>query len=226
MIICPKQKLGFVHIYKTGGSSLTRILSDYTVDGLRGNSPRFDGDGWQGTWHINGQQHSKFHQNKKALHGVTTDDWAYMVVCRDPYDWFASVFYEFYATDKNWLAGSNFVFGKISKNRTFEDYIDFYRDFRPGHPEFWGFSTQKSFVSGIPEQNLRIVRFEQYEENLRDTLGSVGIPVAEIRHDLKRGSAKDAYKTYLRNHPRYVPFVNEVFAEDFDFFGYEKENAG
>lgn len=223
MIICPGPKVAFIHIYKTGGSSLTRVLSRYTVETYRAaGEPRFNGEGWQDTWHLHGQQHSKFQQNKKALSEIVDDQWNYVVVARNPYEWFASVFFEFYLQDRKWKAGSNFLFGKVSKNRTFEDYVDFYQDFKSGYPEFWGFSTQKSFIAGVPPAKLNVIKFENYEQEVRSTMASLGIVVEEIQHDLKRGSDKEKFKNYLMAHPRFIPFVNDVFAEDFDTFGYQK----
>lgn len=221
MIVCPKYKTGFIHIYKTGGTSLTLNLSDHTIDGLRGSNPGFEGDGWQGTWHLNQQQHSKFKQNANALREIIDDQWRFIVVCREPYDWFSSVFYEFYHIDRGWKSDFNFLFGKISRNRTFEDYIDFFRDFRPGYPNFWGFSTQKSFIEGIPKDRLHMIRFENYEESVKTTLQELGFPISKVRHELKRGAEKTDFRSYLKMHPKFIAFVNEVFQEDFEFFGYE-----
>lgn len=223
MIVCPNPKVSFIHIYKTGGSSLTRVLSDHTVEGLRGKNPRFDGDGWQGTWHVNSQQHSKFKDNQNQLKDIIDDSWIHLVVCRNPYDWFASVFYEFYAENKNWKAGSNFLFGQFSKNRTFEDFIDFYEEFEAGYPDFWGFSSQRSFVDGIDKINLRTIRFEAYEESVQKNLLDLGIPVVALPHDLKRGSEKGNFKSYIKSHPKFTPFVNRVFEKDFEFFSYDMD---
>ena len=225
MILCPDYKLAFIHIYKTGGSSLTRTLSGFTQDGLRGpETPTFQGDGWQATWHFNGMQHAKFSEIENKVSAIVDRDWSYIVVCRDPYDWFASVFYEFYYIDRSWLKGSNFLFGRYSKNRSFEDFIDFYNDFKAGYPHFWGFSTQFSFVRGIPLDQLKVIKFENYEVNARSVLEQLGIPVPGMYHELQKGTEKRDFTTFIKQHPKFIEFVAEIFEEDFAFFDYTTEN--
>lgn len=221
MILCPDQKLAFIHIYKTGGTSLTRILAEYTAEGLRGRNPTFKGDRWQATWHKNGMQHAKFSDVRGQLGGIADEDWTYAVVCRHPYDWFASVFYEFYYRDLGHPKGFNFLFGKFSKNRSFEDFVDFYHDFKRGYPNFWGFSTQKSFVREIPLSQLKVIKFENYEEDVHSVLEEVGIPVPVMPHALNKGAEKRVYTDFIKRHPKFGSFVTETFEEDFTFFDYQ-----
>src|SRR6266700_1778444 len=49
MLISDHKKFVFVHIYKTGGSSITRLLGPHVDDRYRAPVTRVEGDGWQGT---------------------------------------------------------------------------------------------------------------------------------------------------------------------------------
>ena len=64
MLISDHKHFIFVHIYKTGGSSITRLLGPHVDERYRAQVTRVEGDGWQGTWHYRGQQHAELQQRR------------------------------------------------------------------------------------------------------------------------------------------------------------------
>ncbi|MSU89568.1 hypothetical protein GE300_08055 [Rhodobacteraceae bacterium 2CG4] len=224
MMIMTELKLAFIHIYKTGGTSLTHILAPHTDPAFREGQTRERGDGFQGTWHFRGVQHAKFNS---AAGGFPprlrdkVDNWRFLAVVRDPYSWSHSVYKEFFGQDRGGVRGSSFLFGKVKPERTLEDFYEFVRDFMPGYSHEIGLGTQTSFVRGIPREQLHLIRFENYEADVRRVLPELGIEVDDLPHDLNRGQKKRREAEALLRSPEHVAFVNEVYAEDFRSFGYE-----
>ncbi len=222
MMILPELRLAFVHIYKTGGTSLTLLLAPHTWPRFRQQETRLSGNGFQGTWHFKGQQHSKFSNGFPP--GLKDDmhEYRFLAVVRDPYTWSHSVYKEFFSTDYEAVTGSNFLFGQVKPGRSLEEFHAFARAFKPGHPDMYGLDTQTSFLDGIPKDQLHLVRFENYDEEVRDLLPKLGVNVESLPHSLDRGDAKRVEAEKLRNNPEHVAFCNEFYAEDFENFGYEK----
>lgn len=223
MMILPDLKLAFIHIYKTGGTSLTHILAPYTSPWYRNDEPRSSGIGFQGTWHYRGNQHAKF---SSKVAGFPKDlvaelpDYRFLTVVRDPYTWSFSVYREFFSRDNGSVKGSNFLFGQVYPERQLEDFHAFVPAFMPGYSNDIGLGTQSSFVEGIPEGQLHLIRFESYEDDLRRVLPSLGITVEEIPHALDRGPAKRRWSEKLLDDPAHIGFCNQVYAEDFARFDY------
>lgn len=224
MMILPELRLAFVHIYKTGGTSLTLLLAPHTWPRFRQKETRLSGLGFQGTWHFKGQQHARFnHPNAGFPPGLqdSLNEYRFLAVVRDPYTWSHSVYKEFFSTDFGDNRGSNFLFGQVKPNRTLEDFHDFARAFKPGHGDMYGLDTQSAFLEGIPKEQLHLIRFEDYDAEVRRVLPSLGVDVDDLPHSLNRGDAKRVEAEALRNNAAHVAFCNEFYREDFEKFGYE-----
>lgn len=224
MMIMTELKLAFIHIYKTGGTSLTHQFAPYTDPEFREKETRQGGEGFQGTWHFRGIQHSKFNSNVGGFPPRLrnqVDQWRFLAVVRNPYTWTHSVYKEFFAQDRGGVRGTSFMFGKVKPNRTLEDFHEFVRDFMPGYSHEIGLGTQSSFVQGIPRKQLHLIRFENYEEDVRRILPELGVPVEQVRHDLDRGDRKRRDAEELMKNSAHVSFVNEVYADDFRNFDFE-----
>lgn len=224
MMILPEKKIGFVHIYKTGGTSLTKLLMPYTDPSFRDANPRTAGSGFQGTWHYRGTQHSKFSQKDSGFPAPLRDEidqWRFISVVRNPYTWCHSVYMEFWAHDRGQNRGPNFLFGQVDPKRSLKGFYRFSKAFLPGHPNMYGIATQSSFLKGIPQKQLRLIRFENYDEDLRQVLEEIDIPVTQIPHVLDRGQAKRDRARTLMSDPDHIAFCNSYYAEDFRRFGYE-----
>ncbi|BAQ64658.1 hypothetical protein [Geminocystis sp. NIES-3709] len=58
MIVSESKKFIYIHIFKTGGSTITELISPYVEEKFRDKIPKKEGWRWQKTWHIN-EQHEK-----------------------------------------------------------------------------------------------------------------------------------------------------------------------
>ncbi len=224
MMILPEKKVAFVHIYKTGGTSLTQLLAPFTSPQFRAKEPRTSGDGFQGTWHFKNVQHSRFNHPSQGFPAIIADqvaDYQFITVVRNPYTWCHSVYREFFADDRNDIRGSNFLFGQVKPGRSMRDFYDFVETFQPGYRELMGLATQFDFVEGIAPEQLHMIRFENYEEDVRKVLPQFDIPVEALPHALDRGEKKRLEAQQLMNDPWHVDFCNRVYAKDFEKFGYE-----
>ena len=89
-------RICFVHIPKTSGSSFTKIVLKY----INNYKKIFflDKPGWQGTWHFNkgrcnGQHASLNELNIDDINKIKTLD--IITIVRNPYDWIGSFYLNF-----------------------------------------------------------------------------------------------------------------------------------
>lgn len=221
MILCPDLKIGFIHVYKTGGSSITKILHQHTSPAWRlQEGLRFEGPGWQEGWHYKGQQHAKYRHFHHELGSLVDDNWKWIVVPRNPYTWLASIYYEFYAKPLPVHSGQNFDFGMFGAEHAVGDFPRFYHRYKAGHPSFYGFSTQTSFWKGIEKDKMIFVRFESYEEDVKHTFAKLGIGITALPHEINRGNQKRRHIEHILSNPTFRAFVSEEFQEDFRLHQY------
>lgn len=225
MMILPELKVGFVHIYKTGGTTLTELLAPHTSDQYRSADPRLNGPGFQATWHFGGAQHSMFSNPKKGfpkeLH-AQIKDWKFLAVTRSPYTWSFSLYKTFFEKDAGQNSGTNFDFGQKYPERRLEDFYKFVVEHRSHHPRAFGVTTQTAFLRGIPRDQLSLIRFEHYEDDVQRILPSLGIDVPKISHRLNRGDSKRQQATALMEDLSHVAFCNAAYERDFKRFKFDK----
>jgi hypothetical protein len=222
MILCPELKLVFIHIPKTGGSSVSAILTTFTNPLFRESTPFIGGQGWQKGWHLNSDQHASFLDGRPDLHGATDETWRYLATCRNPYDRAASIFASYYAEDFNVPDSENALFGEFSPDRRVGDFFSFVRSRKAAGHDYFGFRTQTAHVAGVPQDRFRVIRFESYEADTRRVLSEFGIDFDSLPHFVNGGEKRQRVKAQVMQHPDFRGFVNEVYAEDFAFFGYDR----
>jgi hypothetical protein len=228
MLLCPSLSLAFVHVPKTGGSSLTEILSAHTDPKLRSAAPRLNGLGWQGTWHFEGRQHATYRAASARLERAGCDirDWHVVTIAREPLDWLLSVWQHVYATDKGRERGQNWMFGQQFPQRTFSDFIQFIANNHERHPRFWGLSDQASFTAGVPDGKLTVINFHRYESDILKFCASRGVHVSKVPHLLRNRESqlrKETRGKYLEGID--IEFARKVFARDFAVFEGEWDNG-
>ena len=93
MIISHKNKLIFFHIPKTARSSLTYILRDH-ISSPNIKKTDFDKGGWQGMYHVDGNQHSRYLDNVPICEKY--EHYFKFAFVRNPWDlafsWYLSLF--------------------------------------------------------------------------------------------------------------------------------------
>jgi sulfotransferase famil protein len=206
MLISDKKRFIFVHIYKTAGSSITRLLGPYIDEHYRAKVPRVEGAGWQGTWHYSGRQHAKLEQLRvdPAWKGRDLTQYRICTVVRNPYTWALSVWNDFYRSESEFPE-----FCRLIKGAS-----------RGLNPSMWGSYSQLSFIADPELKPAFIARFEHLKEDVRSMLELLDIPFTEMPHEIwnnpnERSDALAFYNDEAQS------TINDMFAADFQAFGYE-----
>ena len=223
MMIMPQLKLVFIHIYKTGGTSLTRLLAPYTDPRYRAEEPQLDGPGFQATWHFEGRQHAKFSSRRGGFPVVLQPEiqqYHFLTVVRNPYTWCYSVYKEFYSKDKSFKGGPNRDFGELYPARSLREFHNFLRQYHKQESEELGIGTQSDFLRGIPKNQIELIRFERFEADTVKALKAMGLDASSVPHELNRGRRKREEADAAMNDPAHVSFCNQYYQVDFENFGY------
>lgn len=228
MPISHKSKLLFVHIPKTGGTSIEKMFDM----SLRSNFfTRFSGrmdyqhilentsmtETEKRICGLKNMQHFTFKELKKILPAETVNSYFKFSVVRNPYDRVISEYFHCKNGDSrlqrpyNDMTLENFINSVFSLSE--EDRI-FYCD---GHME-----TQSSYL--VDENNSingldKIYRFENFSECLIDLKTRTGSTIKEV-HSRKTERNSD-YNTYYT--PEIKKKVYDFYKIDFDTFGYLSE---
>lgn len=224
MMISDEHRFVFVHIYKTGGSSLTKLVAGLVEPTHRQAEPRTSGPGWQETWHLEGGQHWKMGHLRTRPGWADRDlsDYLLITFVRNPYSWILSVWNDFYRHRANPGAGH---FERLYPDCTFGSFCRFVDACSGGlNPGLWGMTTQGSFiddVDGIAPRRRFVGRLERFEADIHALSERLGLATGEVPHEVRhdngdRGSWIDHYTDES------LEIVNRVFASDFERFGYEQ----
>jgi len=219
MLISDQKKFIFVHIYKTGGSSITKLLGPYVDACYRAETTRLDGSGWQGTWHYRGRQHAKLGELRTdpTWKGRDLTNYRICTVVRNPYTWALSVWNDFYRSNSDapgW-------FTTLYPARQFLDYCRLIKAASIGlNPTIWGSSSQLSFIDDTEAKAAFIARFERLNEDTTSMLKMLDIPPGEMPHDIWNNPNERSNALLFYNEEA-LSIINETFAADFEAFGYE-----
>ncbi|MCB1434457.1 MAG: sulfotransferase family 2 domain-containing protein [Alphaproteobacteria bacterium] len=218
MLISDSKRFIFVHIFKTAGSSLTRLLGPYVDEAHRSAVTRTEGPGWQGTWHYRGKQHAPLKALRTDARWKDRDLAPYRVctIVRNPYSWSLAVWNDFYRREEDapdW-------FNERHPGRSFPDFCRaMMAARRDGQEAVWGSFAQSDFIADPVLRPAFIARFETLGDDIPRLLSFLDIPGADLPHE--NASDPDARADVFSFYDgETLAIVNELFASDFDMFGY------
>lgn len=195
MPISHTHKFVFVHIPKTGGSSIEKFFNMYGVDN-KGNNTVFNSDIMFG----NDSQHFTY---KKILEKSNKNLLTYFSFSfvRNPWSREVSEFF----WRKSWDTELT--------NYTFKDYILFYNN-KTCHG-----LPQNTFVLDKDGKQLVdfIGKFENLQEDFDIICEKIGIPKKKLPYSNK--SKHKHYTEYYNNETKQI--VAEKYAKDIEYFGYK-----
>lgn len=250
MIIADRKKIAYIHIYKTGGSSITKLLMPHISENCQNTRTRTSGSHWRRTWHIDNQMHSKFRDalSKIDASNINLEEYFKFTIVRNPYSWILSVWNNFYQSPmgngkKTLVNNLKFGLGKITKKKLFTAQY-FYEMYPDGsfnnfilfidrtvreNPQLaqkiWGCSDQYSFIENDRDIKFDFIgKFETLEDDLKTIFDIVeGEDIATVPRETHGSDRnKEDRENYLKYYnDKSLEIVNRVFARDFEFFDYQ-----
>lgn len=248
MIISESKKFIYIHIYKTGGSTIADLLSPYVDEKFRGKDATKEGFGWQSSWHLKGQQHAKIADSLPILDSLEIDcsDYFVFTFVRNPYSWLLSVWNNFYRHPSANLPQGN-VFQQLKNiyrkrfRASVAGAVHFYRLFPDGSfpsfilfleqmareknkrvKQYWGAYDQYSFLENNRGLQIDFIgKLENFEEDVRQLLQKLDIDHPDkLPHRTYKDSEAER-KNYLDYYDdRSLKIVNRLFQRDFTAFDY------
>lgn len=205
MLISNKHKFIFIHVYKTGGSSITHALLPYCKSPVRVLAHNilsqfniqilkpFPYDG-----HITAQNlANKIGKNSFSKY------FSFSFV-RNPWDWHVSL-YHFMLSRQDHRSHK-----EIKQIGSFENYIKWRRG---------GMKSQKSFITDENGEKLVnfVGRFEALHADYQKVCETIGVKAKKLPH--RKRILKKPYQYYYT--PKLRDMVATINKEDIDFFEYE-----
>lgn len=249
MIIADKKKVIFIHIEKTGGTSIAALLTPYISENFRSKNPKTpeSGKGWRQSWHIN-KQHSSFSESLPVLDklGVDPQEYFKFAIVRNPYSWLLSVWenrYKSPMTVRKTLANRlRFQIGKyvhikrlpsqhfhqMYPDGSFKSFVLFIDYLNSNYPpsftkNYMGGQDQFSYIDN--KRNIKfdfIGKLENLDQDIQKINQIVGLnDDLEVPHfnQARRITNKQKYLDYYDDES--IEIVNRIFVRDFKTFGYQ-----
>ncbi len=203
MIISHSLEFIFIHIYRTGGTSIRTVLSKYDHQHNGTGSPFFKGEPTVAEPPLTFPRHITALKLKEEITPPIFDKYYKFAFVRNPWDWQVSL-YAYMLQEK-----SHFQHDIVSKMSSFENYIE-WRVHEDKH-------LQKEFVTD--EEGKLVVdflgRFESIEKEFEKIADKLGIQ-EKLPHNNK--SDHKNYRQYYNN--RTSELIYDHFQEDIQLFGY------
>ena len=186
------KELKFIHITKTGGTSIENIAKSHNI--LWG---RFHKE--YGHWHEIFKQKSIIFKNKY--------DW--FVVVRNPYERIVSEFYCKWGTN---IKINKYHISKLEFNYFIQKYI-IYRNRVGGYGHY---IEQYKYIDDV--SNIQILKFENLKEEFNNLMNKYSLNMKLTRHDNK-GILKFTIDSLSQES---IKLINKVYEKDFKMFGYKR----
>jgi len=202
-VICHNKKIVFLHIPKTGGTTISKMLNDCAdVTVFNGGANKV----------------GQFGQIKECYPEINSDSYRFVSIVRNPYDRFISGWK--YCIKNNFCNFSldrmiRFIVkdAEIMKNSGFDSYLKKLRFI------YWHVAMSQTQHLELLKNMYKIYRFEDFENSVRDILLLFGVKKnVDIPHYYR--SDRRNYANYLKK--KHYSAINMVFEEDFSNFGYNR----
>ena len=200
-MIINSQKFIFVHIPKTGGTSIEKLFDDSFY-------------GWDEK-HCLWKQHCSIHQ-MQSLYGIDIDNYYKFSIVRNPWDRAVS--------DYKWWTRPDSPFFDFLKSTTLEDYLLIRNGYEKinhlndssGRADH--FYTQYSFIEigGACAMDC-IIKFENLQQDFDHFCDQIGIPQQKLPHTHKTN--RKHYSEYYNQ--KTIDIVAEKYRKDIEYFDYQ-----
>ena len=203
MPIFPWLNAAFVHIPKTGGSTVARILKrDHLLDlGQDKASRKFDsGDTIFAAIEALGEDADKYYK---------------FGFVRNPWDRVVSAYH--YVVQRRPEIAS------VNSHASFSDFVSAFRSDPKLYLDIRYFRPQCRYLCDEQGNSPAdfIGRFERYDEDLRKVLGHLKLERSLIRQ--RKRSDRSDYRDYYDNESRAA--IGELYARDIEIFGYDFDDG-
>ena len=249
MIIADRKKVLFIHIQKTGGTSIAALLQPYISEKYRSENAKMPGTArdWRKTWHIN-RQHAKFSESLAIIDSLNIDPQEYFkfAIVRNPYSWLLSIWDNRYKAEldakADWRRRLKFqvgkytglfltpsqLFRKMYPDGSFKSFVLFIDYLLSNHPPSFtsklvGASDQYSYIEN--DRNIKfdfIAKLENLDRDLEKINQILQLNDSfEVPHynQKQKKKSREKYLDYYDDES--IAIVNRVFARDFKNFGYQ-----
>ena len=228
-MIIPEHKLIYIHVPKTGGTSIETFLLDYFNLGERSPFYLLDGIGKRETKEKDGKltfypyMHfplAWIEEELAKINIIVDETWNIFSVVRNPYHKLLS---ELFFTDLSPLIYNYHTLPDSSKNHYFNQCLNEYLEEKDVWKNNHSLHTtpQYVFFEGSKLNNIKIAQFEDGLENIVKTLGfEVKNPFPHRLNTFEmKSSPKPNYHDVMTRH--FVELVNTKYKLDFKTFGYK-----
>jgi hypothetical protein len=211
MIVCrrPPHRFIFIHVYKTGGTSIRRALMPYvTSPGRRAVDAVARRLGLTARYAQPYPPHMSASEAISVIGKEEFDSYYSFAFVRNPWDWHASLYAYIVRTPHHRQHEL------VKAFRSFEEFL------------VWrctdDFALQRDFVFSKDGEQLVdfIGRFERLEEDFRHVCATIGLAARLPRLNVSRTRP---YQEYYN--PRTIELVRRAFAADIELFEYDFEGS-
>lgn len=204
MIVSEKLRWCFVHLPKTGGSSITAAMREHIEPVVPENTVKPVGaHGWQGQWHRYGGQHDKF-----SLYQHRLDENAYKMdlamSVRSPFERLAS----------HWAIKGCRDLTKPIGERRYMDPFDYLRGNMPRHC-LYTYDDMRG-----PMKVRWHLRFEHLVEDFQQMCDDLSIDV-ELPHENRQQHSTSYFVEKMFSDDNCADFVHMHFSDEIERFEYQ-----
>lgn len=215
MVLSDSKNFIFIHIYKTGGTSLVDALDKFSHDIITRKNTNGHATAIDMKWQL------------ELYHNHTTfDNYNKFCVVRNPYSWHVSLY--------NWIKRNAHPDRDLFNKMNFNEYIiwlrdvgskrvKFRKDIGPDYAEKWqpAFHTFQDFIRD-EEGNIvidDILKIENLQEDFDKLCEKLDLGDIKIPH-LNKGNSENWREFYNEKSKK---IIAEIHKEDLGMFGYEFE---